>query len=154
MSTIQLSIPVGLLVENVLTSGEAADDIIQCLHQRDYTQLLPKLKEPTMNLDDRLQTAAEVGEDWETAIRLGYEFKFLHINGLKRLLDFRFGQKVERDYVQENLSLHKVQLHKQELELLRSMISRQWDVVVLEEKDEQSEQSTSPIMVSIQLKYQ
>ncbi|WP_338543732.1 hypothetical protein [Paenibacillus tundrae] len=153
MSSIQLSIPVGLLVENVLTSGEAADDIIQCLHQRDYAQLLPKLKEPAMNLDERLQTAAEVGEDWETAIRLGYEFKFLHINGLKRLLDFRFDQKVERDYVQENLSLHQVQLHKHEVELLRSMISRQWDVV-LEEKDGQSEESTSPIMVSIQLKYQ
>ncbi|WP_128102356.1 hypothetical protein [Paenibacillus sp. DCT19] len=153
MSSIQLSIPVGLLVENVLTSGESPDDIIQCLRQRDYAQLLPKMKEPTMNLDERLQTAAEVGEDWETAIRLGYEFKFLHINGLKRLLDFRFDQKVERDYVQENLSLHQVQLHKQELELLRSMISRQWDVV-LEEKDGQSEQSTSPIMVSIQLKYQ
>ncbi|MDR6726256.1 hypothetical protein J2W91_004767 [Paenibacillus amylolyticus] len=153
MSSIQLSIPVGLLVENVLTSGDSPDDIIQCLRQRDYSQLLPKLKEPTMNLDERLQTAAEVGEDWETAIRLGYEFKFLHINGLKRLLDFRFDQKVERDYVQENLSLHQVQLHTHEVELLRSMISRQWDVV-LEEKDEQSEQSTSPIMVSIQLKYQ
>lgn len=153
MSSIQLSIPVGLLVENVLTSGESPDDIIQCLRQRDYAQLLPKLKEPTMNLDERLQTAAEVGEDWETAIRLGYEFKFLHINGLKRLLDFRFGQKVERDYVQENLSLHQVQLRKQELELLRSMISRQWDVV-LEENNEQSEEPTSPIRVSIQLKYQ
>lgn len=153
MSSIQLSIPVGLLVENVLTSGESPDDIIQCLRQREYAQLLPKMKEPSMNLDERLQTAAEVGEDWETAIRLGYGFKFLHINGLKRLLDFRFGQKVERDYVQKNLSLHQVQLHKQELELLRSMISRQWDVVY-EENNEQSEQSTSPIMVSIQLKYQ
>ena len=153
MSSIQLSIPVGLLVENVLTSGESPDDIIQCLRQRDYAQLLPKLKEPTMNLDERLQTAAEVGEDWETAIRLGYEFKFLFFIGLKRLLDFRFGQKVERDYVQENLSLHQVQLRKQELELLRSMISRQWDVV-LEENKEQSEEPTSPIRVSIQLKYQ
>ncbi|MCM3172400.1 hypothetical protein [Paenibacillus sp. MER 99-2] len=153
MSSIQLSIPVGLLVENVLTSGESPDDIIQCLRQRDYAQLLPKMKEPTMNLDERLQTAAEVGEDWEAAIRIGYEFKFLHINGLKRLLDFRFDQKVERDYVQENLSLHQVQLDKQELELLRSMISRQWDVV-LEENNEQSEEPTSPIMVSIQLKYQ
>ncbi|WP_145409314.1 hypothetical protein [Paenibacillus xylanexedens] len=153
MSSIQLSIPVGLLVENVLTSGESPDDIIQCLRQRDYAQLLSKMKEPTMNLDERLQTAAEVEEDWETAIRLGYEFKFLHINGLKRLLDFRFDQKVERDYVQENLSLHQVQLHKQELELLRSMISRQWDVV-LEENNEQSEESTSSITVSIQLKYQ
>lgn len=150
MSLIQLSIPVGLLVENVLTSGESPDDIIQCLRQRDYAQLLHKMKEPTMNLDERLQTAAEVGEDWETAIRLGYEFKFLHINGLKRLLDFRFDQKVERDYVQENLSLHQVQLHKHEVELLRSMISRQWEVVL----EENNEQSTSPIKLSIQLKYQ
>ncbi|MFX3649713.1 MAG: hypothetical protein ACE3K2_09830 [Paenibacillus sp.] len=159
MSRTQLSIPVGLLVENVLTSGLPGEVIIECLQRRDYVRLLPLVKESAMDFDERLQTAADIGDDWEKAIRQGYEFKFLHINGLKRLLDFRFDRKVDRDYVQDELSLKHIQLTAEEIELLQSLIGRQW-IVQLEETEaaeegttESNGKSSSCIPVRIQLKF-
>lgn len=157
MSRTQLSIPVGLLVENVLTSGEPKEVIIECLQRRDYSRLLPLVKESAMDFDERLQTAADIGDDWEKAIRQGYEFKFLHINGLKRLLDFRFDRKVDRDYVQDELSLKHIRLTPQEIELLQSLIGRQW-LVQVEEVEAAAEgrtesESSSHIPVRIQLKF-
>lgn len=157
MSRTQLSIPVGLLVENVLTSGAPGEVMIEWLQRRDYAQLLPMVKEPTMDFDERLHTAAEIGDDWEEAIRHGYEFKFLHINGLKRLLDFRFDRKADRDYVQEELSLRHIHLTVQEIELLQSLIGRQW-IVQAEETEAVEENSrvselSSHLPVSIQLKF-
>ena len=157
MSRTQLSIPVGLLVENVLTSGATKENMIEWLQRRDFSQLLTLVKEPAMDFDERLQTAADIGDDWEMAIRQGYEFKFLHINALKRLLDFRFDRKVDRDYVQDDLSLKHVHLTEHEIELLQSLISRQWIVQV--EETEAAEEgrtetgSSSHIPVLIQLKF-
>ncbi|NMI03763.1 hypothetical protein HF638_07225 [Paenibacillus sp. SZ31] len=157
MSRTQLSIPVGLLVENVLTSGVPGELIIEWLQRRDYSKLLPLVKESAMDFDERLQTAADIGDDWEKAIRQGYEFKFLHINGLKRLLDFRFDRKVDRDYVQDELSLKHIHLTAQEIELLQSLIGRQWlvqaeDTEAAEEGRTEGE-SSSHIPVRIQLKF-
>ncbi|MGE6576466.1 hypothetical protein [Paenibacillus xylanexedens] len=156
MSRTQLSIPVGLLVENVLTSGVPGDVIIEWLQRRDFSRLLPLVKESAMDFDERLQTADDIGDDWEKAIRHGYEFKFLHINGLKRLLDFRFDRKVDRDYVQDELSLKHIQLTTEEIELLQSLIGRQW---IVQEETEQAEEGrtdrelSSSIPVRIQLKF-
>ncbi|WP_339308295.1 hypothetical protein NST33_13720 [Paenibacillus sp. FSL L8-0435] len=156
MSQTQLSIPVGLLVENVLTSGESKEVIIECLQRQDYSRLLPLVKESTMDFDERLQTAADIGDDWEKAIRQGYEFKFLHINGLKRLLDFRFDRKVDRDYVQDELSLKHIQLTVEEIELLQTLIGRQWLVQAETEQAEEGRtdrELSSCIPVRIQLKF-
>jgi hypothetical protein len=153
MSQVRLSIPVGMLVENVLTSGEPIEVIIDRLHRRDLAPLRSKLKEPTMDLEERLQTAEEAGEDWAEAIRSGYEFKFLHINGLKRVLDFRFNRKIDRDYSQEELTLRHIQLSTQEIELLRLLIGRQWEIVE-EENNEADTALLTNILVGIKLKYQ
>ncbi|MBM6383830.1 MAG: hypothetical protein JSY10_07510 [Paenibacillus sp.] len=153
MSQVRLSIPVGMLVENVLTSGEPIEVIIDRLHRRDLAPLRSKLKEPTMDLEERLQTAEEAGEDWAEAIRSGYEFKFLHINGLKRVLDFRFNRKIDRDYSQEELTLRHIQLSTQEIELLRMLIGRQWEIVE-EENNEADTVLLTDTLVWIELKYQ
>ncbi|NUU76769.1 hypothetical protein [Paenibacillus xylanilyticus] len=148
MSLVRLSIPVGMLVENVLTSGEASEVIIDCLHRRDLASLRATIKEPMMDLEERLKTAEEVGEDWAEAIRSGYEFKFLHINALKRVLDFRFDLKLDRDYVQEDLTLRHLKLNREQIQLLHSLVGRQWSVI---EDDRQKE---GLIPVDIKLKYQ
>ncbi|MGD0030731.1 hypothetical protein SLT67_05170 [Paenibacillus illinoisensis] len=153
MSQVRLSIPVGMLVENVLTSGEPIEVIIDRLHRKDLAPLRSKLKEPTMDLEERLQTAEEAGEDWAEAIRSGYEFKFLHINGLKRVLDFRFNRKIDRDYSQEELTLRNIQLSTQEIELLRMLIGRQWEIVE-KENNEADTALLTDTLVGIELKYQ
>jgi hypothetical protein len=128
MSNVQLSIPVAMLVENALTSGEPTEAIIACMRSGDFSPLMGKVKEPAMDFAERLRTAEEIGDDWEKALREGYEFKFLHINGLKRLLAFRFGKEAGRDYIQEDLSLRRLQLGPRDAETLRALIGRQWRV--------------------------
>ncbi|GAB1155068.1 hypothetical protein YWY31_10930 [Paenibacillus illinoisensis] len=155
MSQVRLSIPVGMLVENVLTSGEPIETIIDRLQRRDLAPLLSKIKEPTMDLEERLQAAEEAAEDWAEALRSGYKFKFLHINGLKRVLDFRFDRKIDRDYSQEELTLRHIQLSAQEIELLCMLIGRQWDVVEEENNEAGAVLSTDTLpLVGIKLKYQ
>ncbi|MBY0219087.1 MULTISPECIES: hypothetical protein [Paenibacillus] len=153
MSQVRLSIPVGMLVENVLTSGEPIEVIINRLRRRDLAPLLSKIKEPTMDVEERLQTAEEAAEDWAEALRSGYEFKFLHINGLKRVLDFRFDRKIDRDYSQEELTLRHIRLSTQQIELLRMLIGRQWEVIE-EENNEAGAVLSTDILVGIKLKYQ
>ncbi|SLJ94829.1 MULTISPECIES: hypothetical protein [unclassified Paenibacillus] len=158
MSRVQLSIPVALLVENVLTSGEPSELIIDRLQRKEFSSLLSKIKEPTMDLVERLDTAAEVGDNWEEAIRSRvYEFKFLHINALKRLLYFRFDLKADQDYIQEDLTLKDIHLTLQETELLQLLIGRQWIVQEEEQnKDEHRDNrrdASFRIPVHIRLKY-
>ncbi|SDK12921.1 hypothetical protein SAMN05428961_101860 [Paenibacillus sp. OK060] len=156
MSRVQLSIPVALLVENVLTSGEPSELIIDRLQRKEFSSLLSKIKEPTMDLVERLDTAAEVGDNWEEAIRSRvYEFKFLHINALKRLLYFRFDLKADQDYIQEDLTLKDIHLTLQETELLQLLVGRQWVVQEEQGKDQRDkDRDTSlSIPVHIRLKY-
>lgn len=155
LGRVRLSIPVGLLMENMLSSGEPVEVIVAALRSRNLDSLLSKVKEPGMDVLERLQTAEELNEDWERALREGYEFKFLHINGVKRLLDFRFGRKAERDYIQDENSLRQLWLHPQELDTLQAMLQRQWQVV--EEEREASAQNGTPddeprVCVTIKLK--
>ncbi|MGC5771975.1 hypothetical protein [Paenibacillus pabuli] len=154
MSRVQLSIPVALLVENVLTSGEPSEVIIDGLLRKNFSHLLSKVKEPMMDLGDRLGIAAEVGDNWEEAIREGvYEFKFLHMNALKRLLYFRFDLKADQDFIQEDLSLKQVPLTLQEIELLQLLVGRQWMVQKEKQYTDQDIDASSRIPVHIRLKY-
>lgn len=152
LSEVLLSIPVAFLVENALSSGESKEFIIDCLRQGDYAPLLKKAKDPDMDFADRLKTAKEMGDDWEEAIRSNYMFKFLHINGVKRLLGFRFGKEADRDYVQENLTLRQLRLDPHEIKTLRLLVGRQWNVI--EETDTVGEGARQRTIVRLELKYQ
>lgn len=125
---IRLSIPVGMLLENCRSGGFSDDEIVNMLNARDYAKLPERVREPEMEFAERFATAEEMGEDWERALREGYTFKFLHIGALRRLLHFRHGLAVERDYVQEELDLRGVPLTAQEAEALQATIVRQWTV--------------------------
>lgn len=125
---IKLSIPVGMLLENCRSGGFSDDEIIDMLNARDYAKLPERVREPEMEFAERFATAEEMGEDWARALREGYTFKFLHIGALRRLLHFRHGLAVERDYVQEELDLRGVPLNSEEAERLQATIARQWAV--------------------------
>ncbi|MNJ49480.1 hypothetical protein D3C77_447110 [compost metagenome] len=152
MERIRISIPVAFLVENALTSGLDTENIIRELEQGNYATILKNAKDPEMDFADRLQTAKDVGDDWARALRDGYEFKFLHIGGLKRLLSFRYHKEIDKDYVQEELSLRHLHLNLEEIELLRSMISRQW--YITEETADATGKSNSLIEIRIDLRNQ
>lgn len=126
-----LSIPVGMLIENCRSGGVSDEEVIACLKSGDFSPILDRVHDPKMDFAERLNTAKELDEDWERAIREGYSFKFLHIGGLKRLLGFRFGKAEGTDYVQlqDALALDGLDLSKPEADELEQIIHRQWKLV-------------------------
>ncbi|WP_258377819.1 hypothetical protein [Paenibacillus illinoisensis] len=69
------------------------------------------------------------------------------------MLDFRFNRKIDRDYSQEELTLRNIQLSTQEIELLRMLIGRQWEIVE-KENNEADTALLTDTLVGIELKYQ
>ncbi|ALP37467.1 hypothetical protein ASL14_16015 [Paenibacillus sp. IHB B 3084] len=149
MSKVQLSMPVAFLIENLRTSGEQKDVIIECIKKQDFSPLLGKVKEKTMDFKERCQTAEDMGDEWEEAIHSGYEFKFLHINGLKRLLHFRFNRIIDRDYEQDGIMLKGLYLDPVEMDTLQGLIGRQWQVI----EEDNGEVGSVQRIVSIKLLY-
>ena len=124
-----LSMPVAFLIENCRTSGASDEVIVRCMRERDFSPILNDVVEPSMDFAERMAVAEEIGEPWEEAVRFGYRFKFLHFNGVKRLLRFRFGKQADRDYKPDGLQIEDLSLTAEEAETLRSLIRTQWDVV-------------------------
>ncbi|WP_462411473.1 hypothetical protein [Neobacillus sp. Marseille-QA0830] len=139
MEKIRLSMPVAFLIENCLTSGLPIETIIDSLKNHQFSFIKEMVQDKDMDFQERFQTAEELGEKWEAAIRDGYELKWLHMNGLKKLLRYRFKKIAELDYVQDGLVISSLTLENPEYQLLSSMICRQW--MILSETDRSSDPS-------------
>lgn len=126
---IQLPLPLALLLENLRTSGNPDEVIIASIQNKDFSALLDHIAEPAMDIADRAELAEELHIDWSLVVRDGYEFGFLHTNGLKKLLRFRFHRIENQDYVQEGLSLQNLSLSAEEVTILQTLIHRQWNVI-------------------------
>lgn len=127
-SKLQLPLPIALLLENCRTSGKSDDEIIACIRKRDFSSLLEYVADPMMDFEERSKLADEMVIDWNEVIQNGYEFGFLHLNGLKKLLRFRFNLNADQDYVQAGMSLQHLKLNEQELSAIRALIHRQWSL--------------------------
>ena len=121
--------PVAFLIENCLTSGLPVDTIIDSLKKQDFSIFKEAVQEKEMDFEERYKIAEQLGEDWGTALKVGYEFKWLHMNGLKKLLRFRFHKVQELDYLQNDLVISSIRLDYTEFELLSSLINSQWIVL-------------------------
>lgn len=125
----QLPLPLALLLENVRSSGMPEQTVIDSLRTKDFSAVQSLLAEPGMDTRERAQLAEDMHVDWKQAVREGYEFGFLHTNGLKKLLRFRFRLIENEDYVQEGASLKGLELTREQAETLHTLIYRQWNVV-------------------------
>lgn len=124
---VRLSMPIAFLIENIRTSAVSNDKLIQIIKNREFTFIADQVDDPTMNFEERIQTAEELSEPWEEAIRGGYSFKFLHLNGLK-LLALRFNKIDEVDYSQQDLKLVGIHLSSLEENQLHELIQGSWTV--------------------------
>ena len=128
MSTIRLSMPVAFFIENCLTSGLPLETIIDSIKQQQFSVFKDNVQDRKMDFNERYQVAEQLGEDWETAIKFGYELKWLHMNGLKKLLNFRFNKVADMDYLQDGYVISSLSLNHSEYEILSSMVNSQWNV--------------------------
>lgn len=128
MRTIRLSMPVAFFIENCLTSGLPLETIIDSIKQQHFSVFKDNVQDREMDFNERYQVAEQLGEDWETAIKSGYELKWLHMNGLKKLLNFRFNKVADTDYLQDGFVISSLSLNHSEYEILSSMVNSQWNV--------------------------
>lgn len=132
----QLPLPLALLVENCRSSGESDAHIISCIRSKEFSSIMNRTVEPSMAFVERVQLAEELHIDLEEAFRSGYEFGFLHLNGLKKLLRFRFSLQAERDYSSVDDGVRGFELDEHAANELQALIHRQWQVVQAREADE------------------
>ncbi|KQO12411.1 hypothetical protein [Paenibacillus sp. Leaf72] len=132
----QLPLPIALLIENCRTSGESDAHIAACIRSKDFSSIIDRTAEPSMAFVERVQLAEELHIDLEEAFRSGYEFGFLHLNGLKKLLRFRFGLQAERDYRSVDDGVRGFVLDEHAANELQALIYRQWQIVQYREADE------------------
>lgn len=129
LEKVKLSLPVGLWIENCLTSGIAHEPLIQLIHEQDFAAILPKVEDPEMDMIDRLHIATQMNDPWEEAMREGYHFKFIHIGGVKRLLRFRFQLQEQIDYTQSGNCLSGLYLSADQIRILEERIGIQWEII-------------------------
>ncbi|USG63729.1 hypothetical protein NDK47_16280 [Brevibacillus ruminantium] len=75
------------------------------------------------------------GENFEQAIREGYANKFSTKNGTKFLVKQKFGLIDGADHETRKESLEGLNLKDDEVDWLRSALSRNWEGVVEEQQD-------------------
>lgn len=129
LEKVKLSLPVGLWIENCLTSGISPAELIEYIHQQDFAPILSKVDDPQMDMVDRLNVATQMNDPWEQALIEGYRFKFIHVGGVKRLLRFKFQLHEHRDYTQNENILSGLVLTSKMKHIIEERIGIQWEVV-------------------------
>lgn len=130
LEKVKLSLPVGLWIENCMSSGLDPATIIAYIHNKDWTPLLSNVADPQMDMLDRLQIATDMNDPWEQAILEGYRFKFIHIGGVKRLLYIRYQLQEHRDYQQNGNQLSGLLLHSDMISNINEKIGIQWEILI------------------------
>ncbi|WP_411349670.1 S9 family peptidase [Paenibacillus sp. WLX2291] len=127
--SVKLSIPVGLWIENVLSSGWGAERLIDCIQRQEWQALLPHVADAQMDMQERLDTALELNEPWEDALRYGFSFTFIHVGGVRRLLAFGLGWREQEQYHWEHNHLYGLNLNAEQKSWLEQRIGSQWELV-------------------------
>ena len=134
-STIQLSMPIAFLIENCRTSGLTDQELVTLIKKRDFEPIADLVIEPNMDFIERIQTAEDLNEPWEKALLDGYQFKFLHMNGVKKLLKLRFNKLEDIHYKEQNFVLSNLILTTAEKVELATLIQSRWNVVSNSNRD-------------------
>ena len=129
LEKVKLSLPVGLWIENCLSSGIPAAQLINFIHHKDFATIVSKVDDPNMDMLNRLHIATEMNDPWERAMIEGYRFKFIHIGGVKRLLKLRFQLQEHTDYSQHENRLSGLRLTSDQKDMLEERIGIQWEMV-------------------------
>ncbi|MDQ0205741.1 hypothetical protein [Alkalicoccobacillus murimartini] len=129
MSTpVRLSMPIAFLIENCRTSGLPDQELISLIKSRDFQAIAHCVNEPNMDFNDRIQTAEDLNESWEKALLEGYQFKFLHMNGVKKLLKLRYKKLENIDYKQTDFVISELVLTSDQRIELANLIQSRWNV--------------------------
>lgn len=125
---LRLSMPTAFLIENLRTSSVSDQELIHIMQEQTFNSVASLTLEPEMNFAERFHTAESLNEPWKEAILSRYQIKFLHLNGVKKLLKLRFNRHERKDYIQSGLRLHDLTLDQKSRAELEYLIQGLWNV--------------------------
>lgn len=151
MSHAKLSQSDALKVEVLRSKGLTDELLIQYVQAGD-SQFLQELGGDDFQFANLIETAQSHWAEFVRAVKEGYQIKFSTFNGTKYLLSVKFGLIADEDYVVQTDYLDQVKLNDQQIEWLRSTLSKYWQVIELEPAAGQEVESGRKL-VKIQLVY-
>ncbi|MED1793071.1 hypothetical protein EDM59_16340 [Brevibacillus nitrificans] len=138
MSTVKLSQWEMMLLETARANGFVDEEIIHKL-RTDNRQAFADVEGGRYDFSDLFELAQQDPFTLETAIREGYQIKFTTINGVKFLLNKRFGLTAETDYQVQETALDQIRLTDDALAAVHSTLSPNWRIIELEKQPVQKE---------------
>jgi hypothetical protein len=136
MSKVKVSQHTALMIEVLRANGITDQDLIHYMKQGDIDPF-KQIGEGHFDFAELLDFAREHWEQFERAVRDGYQITFNTINGIKYLLSVKFNQIADRDYENKGTYLDRLKLKQGEIDWLRSVLSKYWYVVELEDQPQE-----------------
>jgi hypothetical protein len=127
MATVKVSQPIALRIELLRAHGASEQDLIDFGIHGEISRF-PGLAERRVDFSSLVEFARNDREQFERAVRHGYQIKFSTINGIKNLLSVKFGLESDRDYTDTGESLERLTLRAEDVEWLRNILSANWSV--------------------------
>ncbi len=131
MSIVKLSQWEMMLLEAARASGFVDEEIIHKL-RTDNRAAFADVEGGRFDFSDLFELAQQDLLTIETAIREGYQIKFTTINGVKFLLNKRYGLTADADYTVQETALDQIRLKDDALAAVHSTLSPNWRIIELE----------------------
>jgi len=142
MTTDKISLMDAYLIETLRSNGMSNEEIVSEVAAGNV-ESLQKFHD-RFDFNELFTLANKDLEKFKRILDRGYQIKFVTFNGLKNLLQIRFGKEQERDYVLQEKGIKKLVLDQEQLKSVKQMLSKNW---ILEEM----EKSEAGVIVSIEL---
>jgi hypothetical protein len=130
---VKLALNYSLMLEMIKAKGYASTTIVELLDEGDE-EILGSFGDGIPTWKTLVDYYYMDKEKFHKALKEGYEITFLTKGALKSLMSIKFGMKEGVDFVDTGESLDQVKITSDNLESLRGVISKNWTIVLEDEK--------------------
>lgn len=114
------------MIETLRSKGMSPEDLVQAIQTNDIHALLAI--DDSFDYTDLIETAKKDLERIQTAIMSGYTIKFVSKNGIKRLLNVKFGLESGKNYDIEGAKFSNIHLEEDAFKTFQTMLSPNWRI--------------------------
>ncbi|RNB79635.1 hypothetical protein EDM56_29410 [Brevibacillus fluminis] len=133
MSVVRISQNDALMIEVLRKNGISDEALLAALKNGDVSSFV-EIEKGNFDYTRLADLARERWDDVVQAVTDGYKITFNTRNGLKYLLNVKFGVVAETDFAVEEEAYHGLTLTREQLEWLRASLAGNWRVVDLDEE--------------------
>ncbi len=127
MTTVKLSMPIGLQLEMARTGCLSNDHLLEICKSKDI-HALKHLNQDAEDWKMLFQFAEEHWEEFQEAVQVGYKFKFVTRNGLKHFMIYRYGLEEGTDFECGETYFDQIKLKADQVCELERMITQNWRI--------------------------